>query len=422
MNRLLDLVRSQPKLGFEFPAWLDRLVSVGIVTSDPQVARRQRFTNVAAYATAINTVQHLAFDVVYAFQALAIVHIYNAIIIIIALMIPRLHRYGDNVAAMTLLSVDLVGHVFIVWMLGRDSGLHIYFTLAGAILFMFGVEQWRLFLAWFALWCAALIFVMQFAPPQGVVLVSDASFRHLLSSAAMIDTMAINAALIFYALAALRQAESELVQQHMRSEELIASIIPPSIAARLKSGEQRVADRIENLSVLFADLVGFTAAAHDLAPGEVVDYLDGLVRAFDALCESHGAEKIKTIGDSYMAVTGLQEEDVTGADRIARLALAMLKLIDEHPPLGSRRLKLRIGIHCGPAIAGVIGETRIAYDVWGEAVNIASRMESQGSPGRIQISEAFHSLVGPNFYFEDRGKIDIRGLPASRTFFLVSPR
>src|SRR5262249_29499795 len=107
MNRLLDLVRSQPKLGFEFPVWLDRLVSVGIVTSDPQVARRQRFTNVAAYATAVNTVQHLAFDVVYAFQALAVVHIYNAIIIIIALMIPRLHRYGDNIAAMTLLSVDL---------------------------------------------------------------------------------------------------------------------------------------------------------------------------------------------------------------------------------------------------------------------------------------------------------------------------
>jgi adenylate cyclase len=422
MTRLLELVRSQPKQGFEFPAWLERLVSVGIVTSDPQVARRQRFVNVAAYATAVNTGQHIAFGVVYAFQALAIVHIYNAIIIVIALMIPRLHRYGDNIAAITLLSVDMLGHVFVVCVLGRDSGLQIYFTLAGATLFMFGVEQWRLFLTWFTLSCAALIFVMRFAPPQGVLLVSDPSFRQLLSSMAMIQTTAINAALIFYALAALHRAESELVEEHGRSEALIESIIPPSIAARLKSGEQRVADRIENLSVLFADLVGFTGAAHDLSPGEIVAYLDSLVRAFDALCEIHGAEKIKTIGDCYMAVTGRQEEDVTGANRIARLALAMLKLIDEHPPLGDRRLKLRIGIHCGPAIAGVIGETRIAYDVWGEAVNIASRMESQGLPGRIQISEAFHSLIGPNFYFEERGKIDIKGLPASRTFFLVSSR
>ena len=239
---------------------------------------------------------------------------------------------------------------------------------------------------------------------------------------AMINAIAINAIMIFYALAALRRAEFELQQQHMRSEALIETVMPPSIAARLKSGEERVADRIENLSVLFADLVDFTGAAHDLPPSEVVDYLDSLVCAFDALCETHGAEKIKTIGDSYMAVAGLQEEDIAGAIRIARLALAMLEMIDERPPLGNRRLKLRIGIHCGPAIAGVIGETRIAYDVWGEAVSMASRMELQGVPGRIQVSEAFHLLTASNFIFEERGTIDIKGLCASRTFFLVASR
>jgi adenylate cyclase len=337
-------------------------------------------------------------------------------------MVPRLHRFGDNTAAITLLSLIIMGHLFIVWILGRDSGLHIYFTLAGAMLFMFGIEQWRLFLVWFILACAALIFAMQFAPEQGLLLVTDASFRRALYGQAMINAIAINAIMIFYALAALRQAESELQQLHMRSEALIETVMPPSIAVRLKSGEERVADRIENLSVLFADLVDFTGAAHDLPPGEVVDYLDSLVCAFDALCETHGAEKIKTIGDSYMAVAGLQEEDIAGAIRIARLALAMLEMIDERPPLGNRRLKLRIGIHCGPAIAGVIGETRIAYDVWGEAVNMASRMESQGVPGRIQVSEAFHSLTEPNFIFEERGTIDIKGLCASRTFFLVASR
>lgn len=208
----------------------------------------------------------------------------------------------------------------------------------------------------------------------------------------------------------------------MRSEALIEAIMPPSIAARLKSGEVKIADGIENLSILFADLVDFTSAAKDLSPGEVVDYLDSLVCAFDALCETHGAEKIKTIGDSYMAVTGLYGEDVSGAIGIARLALAMLDIIDERPPLGSRRLKLRIGIHCGAVVAGVIGETRIAYDVWGEAVNMASRMESHGVPGRIQVSEAFYSLTGPSFIFEERGPINVKGLSASRTFFLVAPR
>jgi len=108
MNRLSDLVRSQPKHGFEFPAWLDRLVSVGIISSDPQVVRRQRFTNVVAYAIAVNASQHLVTDIVYAFQALAIVHVYNVIVIVTALMVPRLYRFGDNTAAITLLSLMLL--------------------------------------------------------------------------------------------------------------------------------------------------------------------------------------------------------------------------------------------------------------------------------------------------------------------------
>src|SRR5664279_3583930 len=239
MNRLRDLVRSQPKHGFEFPSWLDRLVSVGIVKLDPQVGRRQRFTNVAAYATAANAGQHFVINIIRAFQALAVVHVYNAIIIVVALTIPRLHRFGDNAAAITLQSLIMMGQLFIVWILGRDSGLHIYFMLAGAMLFMFGIEQWRLFLVWFILACAALIFVMQFAPKRGLLLVMDASFRRALSDQAMINAIAINAIMIFYALAALRRAESELQQQHMRSEALIETVMPPSIAARLKAGEEQ---------------------------------------------------------------------------------------------------------------------------------------------------------------------------------------
>jgi len=422
MSRLRDLVRSQPKQGFEIPPWLDRLVSVGIVTADPQVARRQRFTNVAAYATAVNAGQHLAINVAHGFHALAVVHIYNVIIIAAALMIPLVHRFGTNAAASALLSLIIPGHLFAVWMLGWDSGLEIYFTLAGVMLFMFGIEQWRLFLAWFIGVCAALIFAMEFAPAQGILRIQDAGFLQALSGQAMLNTIAINAIIIFYALAALRQAESEREQQYMRSEALIESIIPPSIAARLKSGEEKVADRIENLNILFADLAGFTGAAHDLPPGEIVDYLDDYVRAFDGLCEAHGAEKIKTVGDCYMVVTGLEEEGLSGAVRIARLALAMLKTVDDRPPLGNRQLKVRIGIHCGSAVAGVIGKTRFVYDVWGEAVNLASRMESQGVPGRIQVSEAFYSLAGRNFLFEERGTINIKGLSASRTFFLVAPQ
>jgi adenylate cyclase len=195
--------------------------------------------------------------------------------------------------------------------------------------------------------------------------------------------------------------------------------MPRPIAERLKAGEERIADRIEMLSVMFADLAGFTEAAHDLAPEQVVEFLDGLVRACDSLCERYGVDKIKTIGDNYMAAAGFDGRQAEGAHAIGRLALAMMAEIARQPPLGGRKLRLRVGIHCGPATAGVIGDTRFSYDVWGDAVNTASRMESYGEPGRIQVSEAFRNLAADQFVFEERGATDIKGIGATRTFFLI---
>jgi adenylate cyclase len=282
------------------------------------------------------------------------------------------------------------------------------------------VPNWRLFLAFFVAFLAALVVALKFAPPDGLVIPWDRDFRDLLSTQAMINTIVINAALLFYSLAALHRAESELQDQHERSEALIATVMPSSIATRLKSGqEERIADRIDVLSVMFADLVGFTTAARGLAPEEVVDYLDGLVRSFDVLCEQHGVEKIKTIGDSYMAAAGFGDAAVAGAVAVGRFAMAMLQDIGRQPPLGDKKLNLRIGIHCGPATAGVIGDMRFSYDVWGDAVNTASRMESHGVPGRIHVSDAFRDLTAGVFTFEDRGSTEIKSIGRTRTFFLI---
>jgi adenylate cyclase len=420
MTRLRDLVRREPRPRVQLPAWIERVVSVGIVSGDEQIVRRQRCVNVGALAMLATASSHLVINSMHDFRGLLPINADNTVMLVGALLVPRMHRFGEHAGAITLLLLMLFGHTFIVWSFGLASELQVYFTLAGAIVFFFGVPNWRLFLAFYAAFVAALVIALQFAPVAGLVKPEDSEFRELLSTQAMINMIMINAALMFYALATRHRAEIELQEEHDRSEALIATVMPPTIARRLKSGhEERIADRIDMLSVMFADLVGFTQAAHSLPPEVVVEFLDGLVRSFDDLCEHCGAEKIKTIGDSYMAAAGFTGAAAGGAVAIGRLALAMMQDMERQPLLGDRRLKLRIGIHCGPATAGVIGDTRFSYDVWGNAVNTASRMESHGVPGRIQVSEQFRNLTAAAFRFEDRGATDIKSIGATRTFFLV---
>lgn len=154
----------------------------------------------------------------------------------------------------------------------------------------------------------------------------------------------------------------------------------------------------------------------------MVAYLNEFVRAFDTACEAHGVEKIKTIGDAYMAAGGIQGDSRAAALAVGRLALAMQQLQESRPPLGSRKLPLRVGIHTGTAIAGVIGDTRISYDLWGDAVNVASRMETHGVPGRIHVSDAFRRAAEDAFEFEARGTTPIKGIGSVPTYFLAKAR
>jgi adenylate cyclase len=423
MTRWRDLVRREPERGIQLPAWAGWLISFGIVSGDPQVVRRQRCVNVAAYVIAANAASHFIINAFYDFHGLAIVNVYNALIVLTMLSIPRLHRFGEDVAAIALIILLIAGNLFVVWALGVTSDLHIYFTLAGGMLFFFGVRKWKLFLVFFIIVTAVLLFTLNYAPVDGFVLPQDGRLRDMLSTHAMINTITMNAAIIFYVLNALHRAEADLAHQYQRSEALVTTMMPAAIAERLKSGaEERIADRIDNLSVLFTDLVGFTNAAQGLPPEQVVDYLDHMVREFDGLAEAHGIEKIKTIGDAYMAAAGFDGEAENAAIAIGRFALALLDANGRQPALGERKLALRIGIHCGPATAGVIGDTRFSYDVWGAAVNVASRMESHGAPGRIHVSEAFRDLTATAFAFDERGSTDIKSIGETRTFFLMVER
>jgi class 3 adenylate cyclase len=189
---------------------------------------------------------------------------------------------------------------------------------------------------------------------------------------------------------------------------------------RLNGGETVIADRLEEVTILFCDLVGFTEAASRTAPGRLVADLNRLFSAFDALTGALGVEKIKTIGDAYMAGAGLPEPRPDHAEAVAELALRMLEAVERLNRETGTAFQVRIGMHTGPVVAGVIGTHKFTYDVWGDTVNVASRLEGHGLPGRVHVSDEVRRAVGQRYEFEPRGAIGLRGRGQMETFFLAA--
>lgn len=213
-----------------------------------------------------------------------------------------------------------------------------------------------------------------------------------------------------------------LARERERSESLLLNVLPKEIAPRLKAGESPLADAYDAATIIFADMVGFTSLTASLPPREMVGLLNEIVSEFDRLADRHGVEKIRTIGDSYMAVAGVPEPRQDHAAAIARMALDMRGFLDELPLRGEHRIDFRMGIESGPCVGGVIGVRKFVFDIWGDPVNTASRMESHGVPGRIQVGEAAYELLKDDFKLEPRGTIDVKGKGPMRTWFLVGER
>lgn len=220
----------------------------------------------------------------------------------------------------------------------------------------------------------------------------------------------------------LAASENLLRAEQERSENLIRSMLPAKVASRLKTEGGAIADGIAECTVLFADMVGFTALAREVGPKALVALLNELFSTFDSQCEAHGLEKIKTIGDSYMAAAGVPEYMEDHPARAADLALAMLESIARFNGERQLSLGLRVGMHTGPVVAGIVGTHKLAYDLWGETVNTAARMESHGLPGRIQISEASALLLKRTHQVEERGEVAVKGRGSMRTFWLKGRR
>ena len=275
-------------------------------------------------------------------------------------------------------------------------------------------------------WFVAFVVVFLASGVIGILLNIASPLPVWFSSLMLALNVTVGGTMVFTLLALFasqrEKALTALRAEQERAESLLLNILPGSIADRLKAHPGTIADQFTAASVLFADVVDFTPRSEHLSAAEVVGLLDRLFSHFDALAERYDLQKIKTIGDAYMVAAGVPDPRPDHARALAGLALDMVEATSPTGAVGDLGLQLRIGINSGPVVAGVIGRKRFLYDLWGDAVNIASRMESQGTPGQIQITAATCDLIEADFVCEPRGTVTVKGKGEMETWYLVGRR
>jgi class 3 adenylate cyclase len=224
------------------------------------------------------------------------------------------------------------------------------------------------------------------------------------------------------ALTDLGEKATALEKERGRTEKLLLNVLPVAIADRLQKGEKVEAETFPEVTVFFADIVGFTKLATELGPRSVATLLNELFEIFDDLAEKHKLEKIKTIGDCYMAVAGVPDRSPTHAQQMADFSLEALAALKSQNKQMSRNLEIRIGMHSGTVAAGIIGRKKFAYDLWGDVVNITSRLEGTAEPMKIHVSESVHARLEDSYLFEERGEVELKNRGKLRTYYLVGKK
>jgi guanylate cyclase len=311
----------------------------------------------------------------------------------------------------------MLGPFGLQWQLGgfRASGGALIWSLLAPIasmMFAGARRSWPMFVAMVLLVALSWVREVLLAPDSYELSPNEVAFHFAFNTIGFVAFLYLST----------RYFVSRIDAEKARSEALLLNVLPGSIAERLKKKEKEsgvIADRFEGATVLFTDIVGFTPLAAKLDAEGVVALLDEIFTAFDEIADRHGLEKIKTIGDAYMLVGGLPEPCADHAARVAEAAIAMRAFLERFSGERALAISMRIGVHSGSVVAGVIGKKKFAYDLWGDTVNTASRMESHGAPGKIHVSEATRALLDGAYAFEDRGVVTVKGKGELRTFWLV---
>lgn len=387
---------------------------------DGRDARRVKLTNQGAALIAFFTICFNVLYTLYDFEGLSPAIYFNTFSVVVYVLVLRFNHKGHHLLSkIVMMTMGLPQILVLCWLFGYQCGLNLFYFATTFYCVMIFSESEKVPLFGFTV--ISIVFYLLtyflFSDGPGVLNLAD-SLLTIIYVSSFLGTFVIISIFVWLFYSDVQRAEKLLTHEHERSESLLQNILPKAVIARLKSGETIIADRYPSVTVIFADIVDFTRLSTLLTPKDLVAKLNQVFSRFDKLVDIYGLEKIKTIGDAYMVACGLPEPR---ADHVKIAAEFALRMQDELKHIEDEKggvFNIRIGIHSGPAVAGVIGTRKFAYDVWGDTVNTASRMESHGLPGEIQVSEDTYQLLKDTFTFEERGDMEIKGKGRMHTYLL----
>jgi adenylate cyclase len=396
------------------PKFLEAMLLAGTANYPSRQRRGLIIANITGYLAAVSSLIYAVTYAAHDLTGLLPLVIGNVLSAICTASVPLLHRFGASAAALWLTAVLFSTMLYFIAFLGRDSGIQLnYIGAAAATLAVLGVKRLPLAVA-----IAVLALICHLAgwflfPPDKARVIEDAWFLDQLYVNSAVSIMAIIFLIVFYGFRLAYLAEQ-------RMDALLHKMMPAEIVQRLKEKpDETIADSYDAATILFADLKGFTPLSAVLGPARIVRLLDELFTAFDREAVANGMTQIKTIGDAYMAVAGLPVPRQDHAEAAIRFACALLAAAKEVGRRHGLDLRMRVGVASGPVMAGVIGQARVTYDVWGDTVNLAARLESYGEPGRIHVSAATRAALGTSYAFTTPALVDLKGIGKVECSFLV---
>jgi adenylate cyclase len=416
LRTLLRKISKSPALR-KLGSFIGRLSEIGTEGYPPDIKRRLMILNMIAYLIAITTavysLQQLSLD----YEKYKPIIWINVALVGLAVAVPLSHRINDVAGALVIVVAEYIALLCFTMYLGRSSGVHLqYFVVAAAGFVVLGLQRLWLIVPLIVI-ALVLHLTAWFRYPESSALI-DAE-REVINSLyiqAAITTVGLIAASVYYAFRLAENAKAE-------TDALLRNILPDSVVERLKSRPtEAIADSFPDASILFADISGFVPLARSLGAEKTVALLNSIVTEFDTLAHRHGVEKIKTIGDAYMVASGVPQHVPDHLHRLARMALDMQSTMQRMRQTSGYNVNVRIGLASGPVMAGVIGRQKFTYDVWGDAVNLAARLEGLSTPGRILLCPRSRERLADTFQLESRGVVEIKGVGAQETWFLVGTK